>query len=382
MKTHQPSSAWLTAGALAVVQALVFTPGLSYAGFAPGALSGSSTNVKSSITASPAVAWTGSLPDQSGMGAAYTATQPTEAAPTVAQPGKPVEQPGAVTPPKGKGKKGGAAVAAAPGVAPSGKDVGKGVVPLAPATPGPEWAVSAGGNSRYMFKGRDNVDWSTNEPADSSVWYAKVAMAWQGLGVSVGYLQAVDETVPRMSDDRNGEYYSEVLAGINYTSSIIGGILDATVGYNAYFFPEDSFWGGDYQGEAFAQLAYVQIPHLRPSITYSYFHADTYVDLEGYFLEARIDGDFKVFDNGTVSVGINPYVSVGYDGIEYTGEGADWSAVEIGLRVPITINDNLIIALNGSYGWDLGNDQSSYSTTGPWNDEVGFVGGASVTYRF
>ena len=43
---------------------------------------------------------------------------------------------------------------------------------------------------------------------------------------------------------------------------------------------------------------------------------------------------------------------------------------------------NLIIALNGSYGWDLGKDQSSYSTTGPWNDVVGFEGGASVTYRF
>lgn len=249
---------------------------------------------------------------------------------------------------------------------------------------GPEFTFTAGWDSRYMFKSLDNIDSSSVGDVENSIWYTRLAATYKGFGFSLGYLQAAEKTNPSRDLSNDKAFYSEIILGANYTFSLVDQVLEATVGYNAYFFPEEGFWGGSYQGEAYARLSYVQIDHFTPSVTYSYFHSDASSLDNSYWIDFRLDGDFDLFTVGSVKVGLNPYAAVGFDG-HYNANGNDWSAVEVGVRIPITLSDNLVLALSANYGWDLGQEdnngirRSSFGTSG---SEVGFWGGASLTYKF
>jgi hypothetical protein len=241
---------------------------------------------------------------------------------------------------------------------------------------GPEIALTVGWDSQYMFKGLDNVRASSFSGRDeSSIAYAKLTAAYQGFGFNLGYISAVEESDPRFSPVERSEYYSEIIAGVNYTASIIGGVLDGTIGYNAYFFPEEDFWGTGYQGELWARLAVVACPWVTPSFTYSYFHSEEKI-LEGHFFEFRLDSSIPVYEGSGFKVAVNPYFSVSYDQ-DYNGVGGDWNSIETGIKVPVSIGDHLIIALSGNYGWDIGDNRSNFDRG--FDD---FWGGVSVTYRF
>ncbi len=384
MKTPTRFQRILAAAMLAVLPGLALTPNASYA-LGEGALAAATgDSARSGTVASPVMNISGS---SSAQASAIAASDP---GPSQQESMSVRSDSGGSAPSSGHrsgARSGGGRSSSSSSSSSTTYSGGKGVVidknPIAPPpAPGPEIAFTAGWDSRYLFKGRDNID-ATNDPfnEDISIWYAKATLAWQGFGFSAGYLQATEKTNPRRLPGNTEEYYSEVILGANYTLGLIADVLDLTVGYNAYIFPEDGFWGGNYQGEIFGRLTYTQLEYVKPSFIYSYFHSDTYIDLEGYFLEFRIDGSIPVFDNGTVKVVLAPYVSLGYDGIEYTGNGADWCSVETGLRIPISINDKFIITLSGNYGWDAGNDQSWFSDE-LYLDRVGFWGGASLTYKF
>lgn len=241
---------------------------------------------------------------------------------------------------------------------------------------GPEIALTVGWDSQYMFKGLDNVRASSFSGRDeSSIAYAKLTAAYQGFGFNLGYLSAVEESDPRFSPTERSEYYSEIIAGANYTASIIGGVLDGTIGYNAYFFPEEDFWGTGYQGELYARLALVNIPFVTPNFVYSYFHSEEEI-LEGHFFEFRLDSSIPVYEGSGFKISVNPYFSVSYDQ-DYNGVGGDWNSIETGIKVPVSIGDHLIIALSGNYGWDIGDNRSNFDRG--FDD---FWGGVSVTYRF
>lgn len=265
-------------------------------------------------------------------------------------------------------------------VEPSGKTViDKNPAVAQTEAPKPVFTVTAGWDSKYVFKGFDNVAGSSVErPDDVGIWYGKVGMAYQGFGATIGYLQADQETTPKYNPTGGSDYYSEVILGVNYTAALIGGVLDATVGYNMYLFPNGDYWANDYQGEAWLKLAYVQIPHLTPNITYSYFHADNDV-LSGQVIEFRLDSNFDLYDGGSFSVGINPYAMTNLD-MDFNADGTNFGGVEAGIRLPVAIGNNLVVALSGSYGWDLGEDTNYYGGRPPKRD--GFWGGVSATYKF
>ena len=272
-----------------------------------------------------------------------------------------------------KGSSGGAA-----GVASGKGTIDKNPVLATPA-PKPEFTISAGWDSKYMFKGFDNIAGSSVErPDDVGIWYTKATMTYQGLGFFLGYLQADSKTTPKYNPEGGSDYYSEVIMGVNYTAAIVGGVLDGTVGYNMYYLPNGDYWNNDYQGEVWARLAYVQIPWLTPSVTYSYFHADNDI-LTGHALEFRLDSKFSLYEGNSFGVGLNPYVMANLDS-DFNTAGTNWGGVEVGLSVPVTIGNNLILALSGSYGWDAGDDVNYYGGRPP--EREGFWGGASVTYRF
>lgn len=265
----------------------------------------------------------------------------------------------------------------------SGVASGKGMIDKNPVVatepPRPEFTFTAGWDSKYVFKGFDNIAGSSVErPDDVGIWYTKATMTYQGLGLLLGYLQADSKTTPKYNPNGGSDYYSEVIMGVNYTAAIIGGVLDSTVGYNMYYLPNGDYWNNDYQGEVWARLAYVQFPWLTPSVTYSYFHADNDI-LTGHSVEFRLDSKFSLYNGNSFGIGLNPYVSANLDS-DFNTSGTNWGGVEVGLSLPITIGQNFILALSGSYGWDMGDDVNYYGGRPPERD--GVWGGVSATYRF
>lgn len=364
----------MAAASLAVVPGIMLAPSSSY-GYGIGALGAATADsARGGTAAAPVIAISGSTPSQASVISATQASSTDSSAAVAASTSKPGPDSGAVV--TSSRRTSSSTTSSRYSSASSKEVVTKNPVVETPAPLGPEIAFTAGWDSQYMFKGLDNVRASSFGGRDeSSIWYAKLSVAHEGFGFNLGYIMAVEESDPRFSPVERSEYYSEVIAGVNYTASIIGGVLDATIGYNAYFFPEDEFWGTDYQGELWARVALVNIPFVTPNFVYSYFHSDEEI-LEGHFFEFRLDSSIPVYDGGNFRVAVNPYVSVSYDQ-DYNGVDGDWNSIETGIKVPISIGDHLIVALSGNYGWDIGDDRSNFDKG--FDD---FWGGVSVTYRF
>lgn len=366
----------MAAASLAVLPGLLLTPANTY-GLGIGAeAAATADSARGGTAAAPVFALSGSAPSQASV---IATSQSSSSSVSTISSGSDA---GAPPPQSSRShRRSSSSTTSSSSTYSSGKDVvlGKNPVIEAPA-PGPEVAFTLGWDSQYMFKGLDNVR-STNYINDShSIAYAKLTLAHQGFGFNLGYLQSVEKITPiraSLGDIARGkdEFYSEVIAGVNYTAAIVGGVLDATVGYNGYYFPEEDFWGVEYQGELWARVALVNIPFVTPNVVYSYFHADKAI-LEGHFLEFRLDSSIPVYEGGNIKVAIKPYALASYD-IDYNASGDGWAALEVGVRVPISIGENFILALSGNYGWDLGDDRSDFDRG--YDD---FWGGVSVTYRF
>jgi hypothetical protein len=372
MKLNLKLKGLMAAASLAVVPGVTLAPSISY-GYGIGALGAATADsARGGTTAAPVIAISGSAPSQASVISASQATSSDTSAAVAAssQTTTTTRESAPVTSARRSSS-------SSTSTSYSSKEVVTKNPMMETAAPaGPEFAITAGWDSQYMFKGLDNVRASSFGGRDeSSIWYAKFTAAYEGFGFNLGYLMATEESDPRFSPVERSEYYSEVIAGANYTASIIGGVLDGTIGYNAYFFPEEDFWGTDYQGELWARLAVVACPYVTPSFTYSYFHADEKI-LEGHFFEFRLDTSIPVYEGSGFKVAVNPYASVSYDQ-DYNGVGGDWNSIETGVKVPISIGDNLIVALSGNYGWDIGDDRSNFDKG--FDD---FWGGVSVTYRF
>jgi hypothetical protein len=263
---------------------------------------------------------------------------------------------------------------------------------VAPPT-GPTFAATGGWESTYWWHGEDNIAKATgatdtNGRNTSSVWYGRVSAEWKGIAAYAGYLQTADKVLPRYSTSK--KYYEEVQLGLSYTLGLFRD-LDLTAGYNAFFLPESSFLNHKYQGEAFARLAYKGIPYVTPSLSAFYEHADSpgegpHVDLSGgWIYEARVDGNFKLFDFGHGgSVGLNPFVTLVYNqgywltknGIPSLGLDAnEFYSIQYGLNVPVKLTQSLTLNLDGNLHTPLISRNSLIKQPDFW-------GGASLTYKF
>jgi hypothetical protein len=375
MKLNLQLKGLMAAASLAVVPGVILAPTASY-GYGIGALGAATADsARGGTTAAPVIAISGSAPSQASVITASQATSSDSSAAIAASTQKTTTSESA---PVTSSRRSSTSTHTTSSY--SSKDVvtknPQGPVMETAVEAGPEFALTVGWDSQYMFKGLDNVRASSFGGRDeSSIAYGKFTAAYEGFGFNLGYLSAVEESDPRFAPEERSEYYSEIIAGANYTASIIGGVLDGTVGYNAYFFPEEDFWGTGYQGELWARLALVACPYLTPSFTYSYFHSEEEI-LEGHFFEFRLDTSIPVYEGNGFKVAVNPYASISYDQ-DYNGVGGDWNSIETGIKVPITIGEHLIVALSGNYGWDIGDDRSNFDKG--FDD---FWGGVSVTYRF
>lgn len=365
-QTTMQSRKLKNAARLGLLGGAILCPISAYA-LSDSALSAAISPPRQGISASPVMALTGEAPSESS--SMVVSSAPDSGSVTSGTPADSGSAPAG----------GGSTKTGSSGGGASGKGMIDKNPVVTPASPKPEFTISAGWDSKYMFKGFDNIAGSSVErPDDVGIWYTKATMTYQGFGFLLGYLQADSKTTPKYNPDGGSDYYSEVIMGVNYTAAIVGGVLDGTVGYNMYYLPNGDYWNNDYQGEVWARLAYVQFPWLTPSVTYSYFHADNDI-LTGHAVEFRLDSKFSIYDGTSFGVGLNPYVSANLDS-DFNTSGTNWGGVEVGLSVPITIGNNLILALSGSYGWDAGDDVNYYGGRPP--EREGLWGGASLTYRF
>lgn len=322
---------------------------------------------------------------------------------------------------------------------------------------GPKFTLSAGWQSRYIFHGLDIISFNsklrppvrgsdlgdgvflfsprTAKKQSSSIWFTSAGFEFKGFQVGVTYLQAVDPTVPyfqtskiRPQFDADGNFlgrgtvpvrladgrtvrvfnttglnladsgnevrlYREVDVNFSYTLNVIPRILDTTVGYNSYFFPNTDFKNTAYQGEVLIRLAYTQIPYIRPSFTFFRYISD-YKDttgagnLNGNYTEFRIDGNVPVLRGDRIAVGIQPYVAASYN-ISYlkygNGEVGGWNTFETGLKVPVTIAKHFSITPFGNYGLDISDDDNTKinNFTGRgFGERTRFWGGVNVAYTF
>ena len=292
----------------------------------------------------------------------------------------------------------------------------KEVKPLPPPEK-PLFSISSGWESRYIFHGLDiisfnsaNVDSFGNRDYknSSAIWYLGADASFEGAHAGLTYVQAANKTVPFIGflrGDFTPEYYREVDLNLDYTVHVVAKVLDATVGYNQYFFVDQDFKGSHYQGEALFRLAYKQLPYITPNVTFFHYVSDydnTKVgNLNGSLVEFRLDGLVPVIKSPKFTLAIAPYVSSVYNinYLKYVGTTGDPNAnkapgydsvggmsyVEMGLKVPMLVAGHFSVTPYGNYGLDL-----TDSDTVPINSHTGnvfgqrthFWGGVTVSYNF
>ena len=280
---------------------------------------------------------------------------------------------------------------------------------LAAAAPGPQFSISAGFETRYIYHGLDVISFNTRplpgqQFQSSGIAYTNADISFKGLHFGVEYLNSVDQVVPFLQTttshgvrvaDYTERYYNELDLDLDYTVAIVANILDATLGYNSYIIPNNNFKGTNYQGELLFRLAYKQIPFVTPSFTFyhdfSEEHNNQFGDLNGSLVEFRLDGTVPIIKKDSFALTFAPYVSSIYniDYLNYTGQRdgniGGISSLQTGIRLPVTFAKHFTVTPYGNYGMDLTADNrlpiDNFSGRA-FGERTHFWGGVTVTYSF
>ena len=256
---------------------------------------------------------------------------------------------------------------------------GKTPPPMIEAAPEPfQLTLIAGWSHRYEYKHMDQIYFATAaDDSTDSMWQIKAIAQYENFGFSASFIQSLEEH--RWTNSGGDQaYYQELTFGVNYSEAIAKDFT-ASIGYQATLFPEDGFWNGNYQGEAQIRLRYTAIEHLQPSISYSNNHGN--IRYAGDFIEARVDSPWVLYHDGDFEVGVNFSAEVAYDGgIDDGVNSSDrgWAGTVLRAGVPIQFSKALTLTLSGNYGWDIEAKSENHSRIG----QIGFWGGATVSYRF
>ncbi|MBT8044454.1 MAG: hypothetical protein KJO79_05830 [Verrucomicrobiae bacterium] len=277
----------------------------------------------------------------------------------------------------------------------------KGGIPIPPAyDPSPLIiAVDGGYQSQYVYNGINRIRITTYDPKtgfggsteDFDMYYLGASVKWKGLSVGVKYIRSLDSDMnplfhPTLSYQAA---YSEYLLDINYTLGLIAGPqgagnwLDATVGYEYTYYPEEHFWNADSQHKFYATLKMNRYKWVRPSVTYQTIDSATVLTtnswipgfdiLSGEQLIVQVDGGDVLFSSGNVNVALAYYAKAGfasgYNAALDTVLNQDW--YQVGVNIPVSIND-FVITPSVHYTANDGN----------LIEEPGFWWGINAKYTF
>jgi len=242
----------------------------------------------------------------------------------------------------------------------------------------PQWwnaALATGWDSLYMFRGL-NVLPDANDGYGSSLY-------WTDLSVTFNLTENDFLTVGGwMAFGLSETDYKEFDAYIDYTHT--WGNLSFSFGYIMYAILSEP--NGLFSNELYTSLGYtfeLGPIALTPSVNYA-FNVGPGLDQRGFaeqassYLEFRLDGSAPIY--GDV-VPLEPWVSIATN-FRYNFTDSDdppspftgGNNLEVGLALPIAVNEFITIAPYGAYSYQ-------------WNDIVGtdpstFWGGGSVTFAF
>jgi hypothetical protein len=204
--------------------------------------------------------------------------------------------------------------------------------------------VESGYQSQYVYNGLNRMRFTVyDESKDDSFskddfdsYYLGANVMWKGLSAGLKYIRSLDSNFnPRFvpSEEYESEY-SEYVVDLNYTLGLVAGPqgsgnwLDATVGYEFSYYPEDTFWNTDSQHKFYVMLKMNRYKWLRPSVAYHLIEAgsinkaddfeggDTYLpgfdSLSGEQLIFQVDGGDVVYSTSNVEIGVVYYAKAGF----------------------------------------------------------------------
>jgi len=237
-------------------------------------------------------------------------------------------------------------------------------------------SVEGGFQSRYYFLGLNQIlNAAANlETEDTQMWYTGASANLWGFGLGVKYIRSFEEmqtinSVPDFLhpdgiDNLVFDNYEEWVFDANYSLDLLPDqFLNATVGYQALYFPEETFWNTDRQDHMYVSLKNSTLQWLRPSATYHYLtQGDPLTDprqtvatgsrvLEGEVLTLQVDGFIPISNVVRLPVDLVYYVQVGFDNGYNQREDFDHDYTQVGLAFPITVPqlNGLVITPNWNF---------------------------------
>jgi hypothetical protein len=274
------------------------------------------------------------------------------------------------------------------------------------APPALVFTAEAGYQSKYIWRGLDTVQMvSYNEVAlqngftptvgppyqreDSGVYFLGANVAWNGLSFGAKYVRSVEDGFNPTNDVFPFSLlteYEEYIFSLNYTAALVPDQwLDATLGFDFYYYPEDKFWGADHQGNAYLNFNMPRYQWAQPYINFFYnVETDSYgggangplFDLvsEGWGFNLGVNGGGQIAEAGPVRFGISYGIdSIFKQNFEYEPDG--FTHVSATLAFPVQFGENFTVTPSVTYVENLqgsvhyagaGLDASYYDDPGWW----------------
>jgi hypothetical protein len=306
------------------------------------------------------------------------------------------------------------------GAAPSSKDAAPEIVY---ADPGAFTLTAEGGYaSKHIWRGIDIPQFtsyrdSTTPKADSDVLFLGIDANYQGFSLGLKYIETLDSTFNPFFTRYSGtlDSYSELVLSLNYTRMLVGtDLLQATFGFDFYFYPNAEFWGVRNQGMFYARFSSPHYKWAQPFLEIFYniatdttghgYYSDTsHADpfpytswrgaegselVEGGGFELGVNGGDRIFSNDRMSFALTYSLSTFYK-TGYAFEDDGFSHIVLTIGAPLTIGSNFTITPSISYVQELGdisgNPNAVWSASGSqadiWN-APGWVAAVKASYRF
>ncbi len=227
-------------------------------------------------------------------------------------------------------------------------------------------AVEGGYQSQYVYNGVNrirlgtatNAGWTASDE-DFDMYYLGVSAKWEGVSFGLKFINSLDSDLKPTFDPSNSanHEYSEYVVDLNYTLGLIAGPqdsgnwLDATVGYEFIYYPEDTFWNTDMQHKFYAMLKMNSYKWVRPSVTFQSIESGSSLTsgtkrpgfnlLSGEQVIFQVDGGDVVYSTSSVEIGVGYYAKAGlasgYDKGFASRVNKDW--YQAGLNIPVSFGD-------------------------------------------
>jgi hypothetical protein len=279
--------------------------------------------------------------------------------------------------------------------------------------------TEAGYASKYVWRGVDLVQFTSYNAYNNGVpgntkmstpqgdvYYLGMGATYNGWAFGVKYVESLSHDFnPFFAQNIDTkDAYSEYIFSANYTYALLPDRwLNATAGFDFYYYPNGEFWGVDHQGLAYLKLVSPHYQWAQPFINLFYNVPTTSQGnglaasngssfrkgldggnvtgaklVEGCGFELGAAGGGEVARTGDVGYGVSYSLSTTYkNGYAYEPDG--FSHITASLSAPVTIGQNLTIAPSVNYVHALKSIDSPGA--GAWN-YPGWWYGIKATYSF